>query len=52
MEEQFMSLDWWNNPEIVITILVENGGSGDKIAVPIAKEVFGWYFENKEEKES
>ncbi len=31
-------------PQIVLTILVEGGGSGDKVAVPIAKEVLEWYF--------
>jgi len=31
-------------PQIVLTILVEGGGSGDKVAVPVAKEVLEWYF--------
>jgi len=34
----------YQNPEIVITILIEQGGEGSKIAVPIAKEFFEWYF--------
>jgi len=37
----------YDNPEIVITILVENGGEGSAVAVPIAKEVLRWYFQNK-----
>jgi penicillin-binding protein 2 len=34
----------YENPEIVITILVEEGVEGSTIAVPIAKEVLEWYF--------
>ncbi|MCL5090629.1 MAG: penicillin-binding transpeptidase domain-containing protein [Patescibacteria group bacterium] len=31
-------------PEIVVTVLVENGGEGSSVAAPIAKEVFKEYF--------
>jgi len=34
----------YDNPEIVITILIENGGEGSAVAVPIAKEALRWYF--------
>lgn len=34
----------YSEPEIVLTVLVEEGGDGDKIAMPIAKEVLEWYF--------
>jgi len=34
----------YENPEIVITILVENGGEGSSVAVPVAKEILQWYF--------
>lgn len=34
----------YDNPEIVITVLVEEGKEGSAIAVPIAKEVLAWYF--------
>ena len=34
----------YQEPQIVLTILVEGGGSGDKVAVPVAKEVLEWYF--------
>lgn len=34
----------YQNPEIVLTILVEKGGEGSATAVPIAEEVFNWYF--------
>ncbi len=44
---------WWtgfapyDNPEIVLTIIVENGGEGSSVAVPVAKEVLEWYFNRK-----
>lgn len=34
----------YENPEIVITVLIENGGEGHKAALPVAKEVLEWYF--------
>ena len=34
----------FENPEIVITVLVEQAGEGSDIAVPIAKEFLEWYF--------
>ncbi len=34
----------YENPEIVLTILIENGGEGSATAVPVAKEVLTWYF--------
>jgi len=34
----------FNNPELVITILIEEGGEGSSTAVPIAKEYLEWYF--------
>lgn len=36
-----------NNPEIVLTILLEKGGEGATHAVPVAKEILSWYFENR-----
>lgn len=35
------------NPEIVVTVLVENGGEGSSVAAPIAKEILTKYFEKK-----
>jgi len=35
------------NPEIVVTVLVENGGEGSQVAAPIAKEIFDWWFHDK-----
>ncbi len=37
----------FNNPEIAVTVLVENGGEGSSIAGPIAKKILTDYFEKK-----
>ncbi|MCD6471347.1 penicillin-binding protein 2 [bacterium] len=37
----------FNNPEIVLTILIENGGEGSSVAVPVARDVLNWYFSQK-----
>jgi penicillin-binding protein 2 len=34
-------------PEIAILVLVENAKEGSLNAVPIAKDVFAWYYENR-----
>lgn len=34
----------YDNPQIVITVLVEEGGEGSSAAAPIAKEILEWYF--------
>ena len=34
----------YDKPQIVITILIEQGGEGSTAAVPIANEVLSWYF--------
>ncbi len=36
------------NPEIVLTVLVEKGGEGSKVAAPIAREILDyWFYERK-----
>jgi len=35
------------NPEIVVTVLVEEGGEGSNVAAPIAKKILEFYFEKK-----
>lgn len=40
----------YNEPEIVVTVLIEEGEGGDKTATPIAKKIFQWYFDKKTEK--
>lgn len=37
----------YDNPEIVITVLVEEGGEGSAVAAPIAKKILGWYFNER-----
>ncbi|MCX6796260.1 MAG: penicillin-binding protein 2 [Candidatus Falkowbacteria bacterium] len=34
----------YNQPEIVITILIEAGGEGSSVCVPIARDFLTWYF--------
>lgn len=36
-----------NNPQIAILILIENSKQGSLNAVPIAKQVLDWYYENR-----
>jgi len=40
----FIGFAPYDEPEIVLTVLVEGGGEGYKAAVPVAKQVFEWYF--------
>jgi penicillin-binding protein 2 len=37
----------YENPDIVITVLVESGGEGSEAASPVAKEVLKWWAENR-----
>ena len=34
----------YNKPEVAITVLVEEGVEGSKIAISVAKEILWWYF--------
>lgn len=36
-----------DNPELVLTVIVEEGGEGSSVAVPVAKELFAWYFDQR-----
>ena len=38
----------YENPEIVLTVLVEEGGQGSEVAAPLAKEILKVYFERYE----
>lgn len=38
----------YDNPSIVLSVLVENGGEGSNVAAPIAKEILKEYFERSE----
>ncbi len=37
----------FEDPEIVLVVLVEEGGEGNEVAAPIANEILKWYFNNK-----
>ena len=39
----FTSFAPYEQPEIVLTILIENGGEGSDAAVPVADEFYQWY---------
>jgi cell division protein FtsI/penicillin-binding protein 2 len=32
------------NPEVAITVLVEEGGEGSTVSVPVARDMLDWYF--------
>jgi penicillin-binding protein 2 len=44
----FVSFAPFDNPEIAMAVLVEGGGEGHSTAVPITKDVLGWYFSRHE----
>ncbi|MFA7087770.1 MAG: penicillin-binding protein 2 [Patescibacteria group bacterium] len=37
----------YDNPELVITILIEEGVEGSTMAVPIARDILNWYFSDR-----
>lgn len=37
----------YNNPELTFTVLVEEGGEGSEVAVPIVRDILAWYFRDK-----
>lgn len=41
----FTSFAPYQDPEIVLTVVVEEGGEGSSVAAPIARDVLKWYFE-------
>ena len=40
----FIAFAPYENPEIVITVLIENGGEGSAVAAPVVKEALKYYF--------
>ena len=38
----------YDDPEIALAVIVEGGGEGHAAAVPVAKEVLRWYFDDEE----
>lgn len=45
----FTSFAPYDHPELVVTVLLEKGGKGDQDAVPIAREIWQWWYENREQ---
>lgn len=35
----------YTDPELVVTVLVEEGGEGSAVAVPLAYDIFDWWFD-------
>ena len=44
----FVSFAPYDNPKIAMVVLVEGGGEGHSSAVPVTKEVYEWYFGERE----
>lgn len=40
----FIGFAPYDNPEIAIAVVLEGAGEGSSAAVPVAKEVFNWYY--------
>lgn len=40
----------YDDPEVALVVLVEDGGEGNKTAVPIANDILRWYFETYKNK--
>jgi len=38
----FTAFGPYNNPDLVIVVLVEDGGEGSAVAAPIAGDIFDW----------
>lgn len=43
----FTSFGPYENPSLVITVLLERSGDGDKVAVPFAKNIWQWWGEHR-----
>jgi len=37
----------YNQPEIVVTVLIEEGGEGSQTALPVAFDIFQWWAANR-----
>ena len=37
----------YENPRIVVTVLVEEGGEGSSVALPVAREIINWWAQNR-----
>ena len=43
----FIGFAPYNKPDFAITVLVEEGGEGSSISVPIAKDIMQWWFKDR-----
>jgi cell division protein FtsI/penicillin-binding protein 2 len=43
----FTSFAPYEKPEIVVTVIIEEGGEGNVVAIPVAREALNWYFNHK-----
>ncbi len=43
----FVGFAPYNDPSIVVVVLIEDGGDSSTVAVPIAREIFSWYAQNR-----
>jgi len=41
----------YENPEIAVVVLIEEGGEGSSTAVPVAEGIFKWWYNNRSQKE-
>ncbi len=42
----FISFAPFESPEIIIAVIIDNGGSGSAVAAPIARDIINFYFKN------
>ena len=42
----FISFAPFESPEIIVAVIVDNGGSGSAVAAPIARDIINFYFKN------
>ena len=43
----FTSFGPYENPELVVTVLIEEGGEGSAVAAPLARDIYAWWFANR-----
>ena len=37
----------FNNPQVSVTVIIEDGGEGSSVAGPVARQFLDWYFQNR-----
>ena len=46
----FISFAPFESPEIIVSVIIDNGGSGSGVAAPIARDIINFYFKNSKTK--